>query len=169
MAPPTAATTGTPTAVVTPTPEATATGTPGAFQDDPAVLALRNYLRQQAIAINAGSSAAADVPAFLATLTPQARSWALPLLAANIGNRMPGPYPLGVLALQRDGDTRVDLTICTQDRGWQVDPRTHRTVNPDHYAAGHATVVEVAGSWLVDAVTTDGTVCTAQQVQEERF
>jgi hypothetical protein len=150
-------------------PEATATGTPGNYDADPAVMALHDYLRQQALAINARTSSAADVPAFLATLTPQAKAWALPLLAANIGNDMPGPYPIGVLALRRASETPVELTICTQDRGWQLDPRTHRTVNSPHYTAGRAGIVQVAGRWLVDSVTTDGTVCAAQQVQEERF
>ncbi|MGI4896519.1 MAG: hypothetical protein ACRYF3_15545 [Janthinobacterium lividum] len=136
---------------------------------DPAVAAVRSYLREQALAINAQLADPAGVPAFTATLTDAGRQWALPLLAANLGDQMPGPYPMGVLSSEQTGDERVELSICLQDRGWQVGRGTGVPVNAAHYTTARAVVVRVAGRWLVDDVVTDGGACSADQVVEERF
>ena len=136
---------------------------------DPAVVALREYLRQQALAINAGQSDPAALPAFTATLTPAALDWAVPLLAANLGDEMPGPYPVGVLASTRRGEDRVELQLCLQDRGWQVDRAGGQPLNPAHHARAVAVVVRSGERWLVDDVAGTGEACSADQVREERF
>lgn len=160
----------TPTAPPAPVPSTAVTGEfDGRFDGDAAVTALRGYLREQALAINAGVADAAAVPAFTATLTPNGRSWALPLLAANLGDRMPGPYPVGVLASTRAGDDRVELDLCLQDRGWQVDRTSGEPVNAAHYGGAHAVVLRVGDAWLVDDLATTGADCGAGDVVEERF
>ncbi|MEZ0492849.1 hypothetical protein AB2L28_11445 [Kineococcus sp. TBRC 1896] len=133
------------------------------------VEAVREHLRQQALAVNAGTADPAQVPAFAATLTPAARSWALPLLAANLGDRMPGPYPSGVLGQQPAGPDRVDLRLCLQDRGWQVEAATGTPVNAPHFGTATAVVVRGDGRWLVDDLTADGGTCSADDVTVERF
>jgi len=139
------------------------------FEGDAATSALRNYLREQAVAVNAGSADREQVPAFLATLTPAAQDWALPLLAENLGDRMPGPYPSGVLASERVGAERVELQVCLQDRGWQVDRTTGETLNAANYSTAQAVVLRVEDRWLVDDLVADGGQCTAADVVEERF
>ena len=155
-----------PTAPSAPVPS---TAAAGEFDGDAAVTALRGYLREQALAIDAGVADAASVPAFTATLTPNGRSWALPLLAANLGDRMPGPYPVGVLGSTRAGDDRVELDLCLQDRGWQVDRTSGEPVNAAHYGGAHAVVLRVGEVWLVDDLATTGADCGAGDVVEERF
>jgi len=136
---------------------------------DPAVSALRTYLREQALAVNAGTADPAALPAFTASVTVAARGWAVPLLAANLGDRMPGPYPVGVLATDVVGGDRVVLSICLQDRGWQVDAQTGRAVNPERFGTASATVLRVDDRWLVDDVVADGGTCTAADVVREVF
>ncbi|WP_432492154.1 hypothetical protein [Kineococcus gypseus] len=155
-----------PPAAQPPTEEAGAVGEPAA--EDAAVAVLHDYLRQQALAVNARQSDPAALPAFTATLTPAARAWALPLLAANIGDEMPGPYPVGVLGSTRTPD-RVELALCLQDRGWQVDRATGRPLNPPHRSRATAVVVREGGRWLVDDLTAAAEECPADQVREERF
>jgi hypothetical protein len=130
---------------------------------------VREYLRQQALAVNAGTADPAAVPGLTASLTPEALSWALPLLAANLGDRMPGPYPAGVLGRHAAGPDRVDLALCLQDRGWQVDARTGAALNAPHHATATAVVVRRDGRWLVDDLTADGGTCAATDVTAERF
>jgi hypothetical protein len=167
LAPPTAA-----PRPATAVPEATADAASefeGEFDGDAATAAVRDYLREQALAVNAGVADAASVPAFTATLTPAAANWALPLLADNLGDRMPGPYPSGVLGSERVADDRVELQLCLQDRGWQVDRTTGEAVNTAHYATARAVVVRVQDRWLVDDVVADGGECTSADVLVERF
>ncbi|WP_432564532.1 hypothetical protein [Kineococcus sp. SYSU DK003] len=151
------------------TPEQTPAATAGEFDGDAAVTAVRTYLREQALAVNAGVADPAQVPDFTATLTPAGQRWALPLLAANLGDRMPGPYPSGVLASRRIEDDRVELDLCLQDRGWQVDRTTGRPVNAAHFGTARAVVLRVGDRWLVDDVAADGGGCSAADVVEERF
>ncbi|WP_432571167.1 hypothetical protein [Kineococcus sp. SYSU DK005] len=169
VAPPTPPTPSAPGAAV----RAPAAGEPDAAADlrggDPAVVALREYLRQQALAINARQSDPAALPAFTATLTPAALGWAVPLLAANLGDEMPGPYPVGVLGSTRLGEDRVELQLCLQDRGWQVDRAGGQPLNPAHHARAVAVVVRSGERWLVDDVAGTGEACSADQVREERF
>ncbi len=171
---------GTGSAVAPPTPAVPATAAPvpapataevaaDPHGGDPAVAALRGYLRQQALAINARQSDPAALPAFTATLTPAALEWAVPLLAANLGDEMPGPYPVGVLTSTRDGADRVELQLCLQDRGWQVDRAGGQPLNPAHFARASAVVVRSGERWLVDDVVGTGEECSAAQVHEERF
>ncbi|MEZ0165126.1 hypothetical protein AB2L27_10160 [Kineococcus sp. LSe6-4] len=170
LAPPTAV--GPPTAVVPPTatPPGPVPPTPAVTATSPGpVEAVREHLRQQALAVNAGTADPARVPGFTATLTPAAREWALPLLAANLGDRMPGPYPSGVLGQQAAGPDRVELRLCLQDRGWQVDAATGTPVNTPHFATATAAVVRSDGRWLLDDLTTDGGTCSAADVVVERF
>lgn len=136
---------------------------------DPAVAALATYLREQALAVNAGTADPEAVPAFTASVTVAARDWALPLLAANLGDRMPGPYPVGVLAGERRGDDVAVLSICLQDRGWQVDRDTGRPLGPEHFGTATATVRRVGDRWLVDDVVADGGACAAGDVVREVF
>ncbi|WP_432482126.1 hypothetical protein [Kineococcus esterisolvens] len=136
---------------------------------DPAVVALREYLLQQAIAVNARQSDPAALPAFTATLTASARTWALPLLEANLGDEMPGPYPVGVLGSTRTAGDRVELLLCLQDRGWQVDRATGLPLNAARYGRATAVVVRAGERWLVDDVAATGETCAADQVREERF
>ena len=162
-----------PTAPVDPTAPA---ATPGATTDpgeavagDPAVVALHAYLREQALAVNAQVADPAALPAFTATLTPAAQQWAVPLLAENLGDEMPGPYPVGVLGSRRPTADRVELSLCLQDRGWQVDRRTGAAVNAAHFGHGHAVVLRVGDRWLVDDVVADDGTCAAGDVVAERF
>ncbi|NAZ77309.1 hypothetical protein GTQ99_18045 [Kineococcus sp. T13] len=141
----------------------------GTYDGDPAVVAVRAYLREQALAVNAGVADPAQLPAFTATLTPAAQQWALPLLAANLGDRMPGPYPLGVRTSTREGEDRVALQVCLQDRGWQVDRAGGQPVNAAHFATARAVVVRQGERWLVDDLVTDGGECSAADVVVERF
>jgi hypothetical protein len=154
-----------------PTPGASSAGpAPGAaLAGDPAVVALHAYLREQALAVDAQVSDPAALPAFTATLTPAAQQWALPLLAENLGDEMPGPYPVGVLGSERPAPDRVELSLCLQDRGWQVDRRTGAAVNAPHFGTGHAVVLRVGDRWLVDDVVTDDGACAAGDVVAERF
>lgn len=138
-------------------------------EGDAALTAVRAYLREQALAVNAGTADPALVPAFTATLTTAGRDWALPLLAENLGDVMPGPYPSGVLASDRVSADRVELDLCLQDRGWQVDRTTGHPVNAAHHGTARAVVLRVDGVWLVDDVAADGGECTAADVVVERF
>jgi len=152
------------------TPEATSGPDAGeALAGDPAVVALHAYLREQALAVNAQVADPAALPAFTATLTPAARQWAVPLLAENLGDEMPGPYPVGVLGSRRPTADRVELSLCLQDRGWQVDRRTGAAVNAAHFSTGHAVVLRVGDRWLVDDVVSDDGTCAAGDVVAERF
>lgn len=163
VAPPVAAATAAPATPATgPAPVAGADG-------DAAVVAFRGYLREQALAVNAGSADPAAVPGFTATLTPAAQAWALPLLADNLGDRMPGPYPSGVLESQRPADDRVELRVCLQDKGWQVDRTSGQPLNAAHYGTARAVVVRSGDRWLVDDVVADGGDCSAADVVTERF
>ncbi|NIZ93242.1 hypothetical protein [Kineococcus rubinsiae] len=149
--------------------DTTAAPAPGTLAGDPAVVALDAYLREQALAINAQVADPAALPAFTATLTPAAQQWAVPLLAENLGDEMPGPYPVGVLGSDRPSPDRVELSLCLQDRGWQVDRRTGAAVNAPHFSTGSAVVLRVGDRWLVDdVVTADGT-CAAGDVAPVRF
>ena len=141
----------------------------GGFEGEAAVTAVHDYLREQALAVNAGTADPARLPGFTATLTPAAREWAVPLLAANLGDWMPGPYPVGVLAGTRVDDDRVELALCLQDRGWQVGRSTGRALHAAHYATARAVVVRVGERWLVDDVAADGGGCAAGDVVAERF
>ncbi|ABS04591.1 hypothetical protein [Kineococcus radiotolerans] len=168
------AATDTTTAVEPPAASATSaavppTGVPAGFEGDAAVTAVHAYLREQALAVNAGVADPARLPGFTATLTPAGQEWAVPLLAANLGDWMPGPYPVGVLASTRVGDDRVELALCLQDRGWQVERSTGRALNAPHHATARAVVLRVGERWLVDDVAADGGECTAADVVEERF
>jgi hypothetical protein len=142
---------------------------PGGFEGDAAVTAVHEYLREQALAVNAGTADPARLPGFTATLTPAAQEWAVPLLAANLGDWMPGPYPVGVLARTRVDDDRVELALCLQDRGWQVGRSTGRALNAARFATARAVVVRVGERWLVDDVAADGGACAAGDVVAERF
>ncbi|GAA0288853.1 hypothetical protein [Kineococcus aurantiacus] len=153
-------------ASVTPTAEA---ATAAAFDGDAAVTAFRAYLREQALAVNAGVADPAHLPGFTATLTPAAQGWAVPLLAYNLGDEMPGPYPSGVLTSDRTAEDRVQLRVCLQDRGWQVDRATGEPVNAAHYGTATAVVVRAGDRWLVDDVVGDGGSCSASDVTVERF
>ncbi|NAZ83727.1 hypothetical protein GTR02_18090 [Kineococcus sp. R8] len=164
-APPTAATAPQESAA----PGAAPPSAPDVLAGDPAVVALRAYLREQALAINAQVAEPAALPAFVATLTPAAREWAVPLLAENLGDEMPGPYPVGVLGSERPAPDRVQLSLCLQDRGWQVDRRTGAAVNAPHFTTGRAVVVRVGDRWLVDDVVADDGTCGAGDVVPERF
>ncbi|WP_432511195.1 hypothetical protein [Kineococcus sp. SYSU DK001] len=144
------------------------TAAPG-LDGDAAVAAFRGYLREQALAVNAGTADPAAVPGFTATLTPAALSWALPLLADNLGDRMPGPYPSGVLESRRPAEDRVELRVCLQDRGWQVDRTSGQTLNAAHHGTAQVVVVRVDDRWLVDDVVADGGDCAATDVVPERF
>lgn len=158
--------------VAAPVPAATSTAAtpePVVAHDDPAAAAVRAYLREQALAINAGTADPAAVPAFTGTLTEQGRSWALPLLAANLGDRMPGPYPLGVLGSTSRAEDRVDLSVCLQDRGWQVDRGTGQVLNQPRFSTASAVVLRRGDRWLVDDVVLDGGSCTSTDVVAERF
>jgi len=174
VAPPTAAAApaSAPATPVTPTarPAGTTAPTAGAaLAGDPAVVALHAYLREQALAIDAQVADPAALPAFTATLTPAAQQWAVPLLAENLGDEMPGPYPVGVLGSQRPAPERVELSLCLQDRGWQVDRRTGAPVNAPHFSTGHAVVLRTGDRWLVDDVVADDGTCGAGDVVAERF
>lgn len=151
------------------TPSQGPTAATAEFDGDAAVGAFRAYLREQALAVNAGTADPARLPGFTATLTPAAQRWAVPLLADNLGDRMPGPYPAGVLDSSRPSPDRVDLSLCLQDRGWQVDRTTGRAVNAAHFATASAVVVRVGERWLVDDVVADGGECSATDVTVERF
>lgn len=164
---------GPPVPVVT-TAEDTATAIPRpappvTAETDPAVTALHVYLREQALAVNAGTADPAAVPGFTGSLTTSALEWALPLLAANLGDRMPGPYPVGVVSATPLGEDARVLSICLQDRGWQVDHGTGRPVNQEHFGTAEATVRRVGDRWLVDDVVADGGVCAAGDVVREEF
>ena len=150
-------------------PTAPASALAGSHDGDPAVVAVRAYLREQALAVNAGVADPARLPAFTATLTPAAQQWALLLLAANLGDRMPGPYPLGVRTSTREDEDRVALQVCLQDRGWQVDRASGQPVNAAHFATARAVVVRQGERWLVDDLVTDGGECSAADVVVERF
>jgi hypothetical protein len=154
---------------VAPAADVAPTAATGEPERDAAVSALHDYLREQAEAINAGVSGAAQVPEFTATLTPAGQEWALPLLAANLGDRMPGPYPVGVLASTRVSEDRVELDLCLQDRGWQVDRTSGQPLNAAHHGSAHAVVLRVGERWLVDDVAADGGDCAASDVVAERF
>jgi hypothetical protein len=155
------------------TPGTTAAASPvvpaDGFEGDAAVTALHAYLREQALAVDAGTADPARLPGFSATLTPAGQAWAVPLLAANLGDWMPGPYPVGVLGSTRVDDDRVELALCLQDRGWQVERATGRTLNAARYASARAVVLRVGERWLVDDVVADGGECTGADVVEERF
>lgn len=170
VAPPAPATTS---AGATSTPESDPAPVPTTVEvadgADPAVTALRTYLREQARAVNAGTADPGAVPDFTATLTAPAREWALPLLAANLGDRMPGPYPVGVLGTDRPADDLTVLSICLQDRGWQVDAATGRPRNAERFGTATATVRRVGDGWLVDDVAADGGSCAAGDVVREVF
>lgn len=137
--------------------------------DDAAVTAVRTYLREQALAVNAGTADPDLVPGLTATLTATGRGWALPLLAENLGDVMPGPYPSGVLTTDRVAEGRVELGLCLQDRGWQVDRTTGLPVNTPHFGTARAVVLRVGDTWLVEDVAADGGECSAADVVEERF
>lgn len=108
----------TPTAPPAPVPSTAVAGEfDGRFDRDAAVTALRGYLREQALAINAGVADAAAVPAFTATLTPNGRSWALPLLAANLGDRMPGPTRSACSRARERGTTASNSTSACRTAG----------------------------------------------------
>ena len=152
------------------TPGAPTTSAAGStLAGDPAVVALHAYLREQALAINAQVADPAALPAFTATLTPAAQQWAVPLLAENLGDEMPGPYPVGVLGSDRPAPDRVELSLCLQDRGWQVDRRTGAAVNAPRFGTGHAVVLRVDDRWLVDDVVTEDGTCAAGDVEQVRF
>ncbi len=170
LAPPTAAAAPpTATATIAADPAAATAPASTAVAEGPGpVDALHEHLRQQALAVNAGTADPARVPGFTATLTPAARVWALPLLAANLGDRMPGPYPSGVLGQRTAGADRVELRLCLQDRGWQVDA-TGSPLNAPRFGTATAVVVRVDGRWLVDDLATDGGTCSAADVTVERF
>lgn len=169
LAPPTTPPTA---AAATPATAGPAAATAGSTDPDVTpgpVDALREHLREQARAVNAGTADPAQVPGFTATLTPAARAWALPLLAANLGDRMPGPYPSGVLGQRPAGPDRVELRLCLQDRGWQVDAATGTPRNAPHFGTATAVVVRTEGRWLVDDLAADGGTCSADDVTVERF
>lgn len=172
VAPPTAAATN-PVPAANPVPpagtvvDAEAVGTvldPSAA----AATAVGDYLREQASAVNAGTADAARVPGLTATLTPAAQAWALPLLAANLGDRMPGPYPSGVRGSTVVSADRVELSLCLQDRGWQTDA-AGRPVNAARFSTARAVVVRVGERWLLDDLAADGGRCSAADVDVERF
>ncbi|PRY17796.1 hypothetical protein [Kineococcus rhizosphaerae] len=158
-----------PVAAAPTTPSVGPTAATAEFDGDAAVGAFRAYLREQALAVNAGTADPAQLPGFTATLTAAGQQWALALLADNLGDRMPGPYPSGVLGSTRPSADRVDLSLCLQDRGWQVNRTTGRPVNAAHFATASAVVVRVGERWLVDDVVSDGGQCSASDVTVERF
>ncbi|MCI2240717.1 hypothetical protein MO973_34625 [Paenibacillus sp. TRM 82003] len=141
----------------------------GPWDGDPAAVAVRVYLREQALAVNARVADPARLPALRATLTTAALEWAVPLLAQNLGDEMPGPYPVGVLGSTREGQDRVVLQLCLQDRGWQVDRADGEPVNTARYSTATAVVLRVDGRWLVDDVASTSGACTAGDVVVERF
>ncbi|WP_337063248.1 hypothetical protein [Kineococcus sp. G2] len=141
----------------------------GPWDGDPASVAVRAYLREQALAVNARVADPSRLPAFRATLTTAALEWAVPLLAQNLGDEMPGPYPVGVLGSTREGQDRVVLQLCLQDRGWQVDRAGGNPVNTARYSTATAVVLRVDGRWLVDDVASAGGACSAADVVVERF
>lgn len=154
----------------TSSPTAAATGIPqGDAGADAAVDVLGSYLREQALAVNAGISDPARLPGFTATLTPSAQEWALPLLAENLGDQMPGPYPFGVRGTTSVSTERAEFSVCLQDRGWQVDPATGEPLNEAHFGTARAVVVRVGERWLLDDLAEDGGQCSAADVDVERF
>ncbi len=82
---------------------------------------------------------------------------------------MPGPYPSGVLGQRTAGPDRVELRLCLQDRGWQVDAATGTPLNAPHFGTATAVVVQADGRWLVDDLAADGGTCSAADVTVERF
>ena len=130
-------------------PPATATG----LEVDPAVVALRAYLRAASRALNAGGAAAFPELVAVSTTAQQVANPAV--LASGMGGYEPGPTPFAPLAVDQLSGTERVVTGCALTQGWTLDaaggpPLAGRVVSPIA-----ATAVLEADTWKIDAITAD--------------
>lgn len=119
------------------------------FEDDPAVVTLREFATQGARAVNAGKT---DTPELRATLTRTEVANLELLWGPEIGLRYPGPLPMLILAVTALSPMEKRVDTCQVSAGFGVDPTTGRPPKPLTLLAVDPYLTLVDGKWLVSKV-----------------
>jgi len=152
---PTATSAGSATASASPSPSTSPSPSPSPspaplspFEADPAVIALRTFTLQSALAVNAGDL---GLPGLDAVSTPNRQAESRRSFASDLGGYVPGPFPFTPLDVQVVSPTERRIPLCALE-GWTLvapggTPREPRSIEP-----GLATVTLVDTTWKVDSV-----------------
>lgn len=159
------------TAEPTPTPTPTVSLPLSAFEEDPAVRAMREHLRAYALGVNAGPQPDPATADLVATSTAT-RLGALPgLMGDEAGLEYPGPVPWTPTEMVVDSPERKDFLGCLYNGGYAVDPATGEPREALQVEPSAAVVVLQEGVWKVDGLYDENLPaipdCTAVTVQEE--
>lgn len=168
---PTATSAGSATASASPSPSTSPSPSPSPtplspFEADPAVIALRTFSLQSALAVNAGDL---GLPALDAVSTPKRQAGSRRAFASDLGGYVPGPFPFTPLDVQVVSPTERRIPLCVLE-GWTLvapggTPREPRSIEP-----GLAAVTLVDATWKVDSILVDETVsCTGVTVATPEF
>lgn len=126
------------------------------FEGDPAVIALRTFLREAAVAVNAGDL---SLPSLDAVSTEFRTAQTQRTLTEDLGGYVPGPFPLTPLGVEVVSETSRKIPYCTLESGWTLTakggpPREAQQVT----GGGVASMVLSEGVWKVESLYYDESI-----------
>lgn len=126
-----------------------------AFENDPAVRALRRNNAATAAAVNARNL---RLPALLATVTQRRAVEIRRLRADDLGTYFPGPQPVKVLGVRTLSATSKAILACSAEDGFNLTSKGGRPVEKLSILGGRYTMVLEGGVWKVDRAVADPAV-----------
>lgn len=161
--------TPTSTSTPTPTPSPTPTAAPlSAFEDRAPVKAARAFTFVVAQAVN-------DHERSLASITPLATANGLKIAKQYFtkddldhGYQLPGPQPFTPVSVQTHGGV-AKLSICLQNQGWSVDPKTGKAVHKRKVSAAVFEMRKAGGAWQFDNYYAGTADCAGVTVRGVRW
>jgi hypothetical protein len=156
----------------TPTPTPTSTPTPteaplSAFEDKPAVVALRAWAVAEATTVNARQRSMASLTGLT---TARGLGLTKSFAADDIahGYRLPGPHPFTPVAVQVHG-ALAKVSTCFLLRGWSLYPKTQKQVRKRAVVPAVFEMRKVAGTWKLDNYYSGTADCAGVDVREVRW
>ena len=149
-----------------PSPSPTPSPSPSplsAFEDDPAVQALRAYLVAMADAVNTQNL---QNPALLAVSTARRAGLHQELYGDAFGEHYPGPNPVAVLGVRTASPTTRNVLVCSLEDGHALDRPGGTPTEPADVVGGQFELVLEDGRWKVNrALAAEDVTCDGVPLQ----
>ena len=152
----------------TPSPSPSPSPEPlSAFEDDPAVQAIRAFYVAAARAVNADDFM---LPELLAVSTARRVEINRSTFEDGIGGYTPGPTPFTPVGVQEVAPDRRTVLGCSLDSGWVLTAEGGTPVEPDVVGGGTWEVLLEDGVWKVHRITgAEDVSCDGVPVQRRPF
>lgn len=151
----------------TPAPSPSSSAKPlSAFENDPAVKALRAWAAQAARTVNSGHY---TDKALQALMTPALAKTMPHVLGDLVGQYMPGPLPFTPTSVKRVSAQERYVEGCMLTNGFGIDRKTGKVMHKRRVQALDAGAHLSNGVWKADALYNGKTDCKAVAIREQKW